>query len=214
MRPLRGVVRRTRDPDRDFWDILFGEGAPLGRRRTLLLLLIVSAGLLTFFVPLITTSPAVLGKERWSIFDVAWHVGQKELPPSNWSIHVVRLPLDPAFVYLLLLGVLSALLFLPRLHKRLAWMALLGIFLTLEMGQFDDVDFERTFYEQASYRSNFALVHHVDFGQLVLTLLGVYGAILFVVMREDLDTEVNENSCRRSGRRATPKSQSSLMSKS
>ena len=153
------------------------------------MLVIVSAGILTFFVPLITTSPAVLGKGRWSVFDLAWHVGQGELPPSHWSIHIVRLPLDPALIYLLLMCVLVA-VFLPQVHKRLAWIAVLGIFLTLEMWQFDDVDFERTFYEQASYRSNFSLVHHVGFGQLVLALLCVYGSILFVVVREDLDTDI------------------------
>jgi hypothetical protein len=179
----------VRKSEKDFWDILYGDGNPLGPRRRSILLVIIAAGILTFFVPLMTTDPPVLGRTQWSVFDLALHVCQRELPPSDhWRIDLVKLPPDPALLYLLLLFLLVVLLF-PSLHRHLAAMAAIGILVNSEMWKFQDLDFERTFYGHLSYNPNFSLARHVGIGQLVLALLAVYGSVLFVVVQEDLEGE-------------------------
>lgn len=178
-----------RKPEKDFWDILYGDGNSLGPRRRSILLVIIAAGILTFFVPLMTTDPPVLGRTQWSVFDLALRVCQRELPPSNhWTTDLVKLPPDPVLLYLLLLSLLVV-LFFPSLHRHLAAMAAIGILLNSEMWKFQDVDFERTFYGHLSYNPNSSLARHVGIGQLVLALLAVFGSVLFVVVQEDLEGE-------------------------
>jgi hypothetical protein len=179
----------VRKPEKDFWDILYGDGNPLGPRRRSILRIVATVGILTFFVPLIATDPPVLSKAQWSVFDLALHVCQRELPPSNhWATDLVKLPPDPALLYLLLLSIMVV-LFFPSLHRHLAAMSAIGILLNSEMWKFQDVDFERTFYGHLSYNSNSSLARHVGIGQLVLALLVVFGSVLFVVVQEDLEGE-------------------------
>jgi hypothetical protein len=68
-------------------------------------------------------------------------------------------------------------------------MAAIGILLSSEMWKFQDVDFERTFYGRLSYNPNDSVARHVGIGQLVLTLLAVFGFVLFVVVQEDMEGE-------------------------
>jgi hypothetical protein len=67
---------------------------PMGRRRRALALLAVVAGLLTFFLPLVTTDPAVMGRSRWSPWNISWQIYEGNLPPS--------IPFMATAVYLLL----------------------------------------------------------------------------------------------------------------
>ena len=184
--------KHERRPEKDFWDTLYGEGSPLGRRRRSILLIIIAVGILTFFAPLITTDPPVLGRTQWSVFELSLHVYQRELPPSRqWAIDPVMLPPDPVVLYSLLLCLLAILRF-PGLHRHLAAIAVIGIFVNGEMWKFQGVDFERTFYGHASYDPNLSLSRHVGFGQLVLALLAVFGSVLFVAVHEDLDQESSQ----------------------
>ena len=176
-----------RNQEKDFWDILFGDGSPLGPTRRPLILVTVGAGLLVFLLPLITTSPPVLAKTRWSLVDIAWHVYQAELPASHsLSVSHVLWLLDPLAIGALLIGVLWA-VFSPNLQKRLAMIALWGLFLTLEMWWWDDSHFEIMFYGHVIYGPGISLIRRVGSGQLELALLLVFGAILFVAVQEDLD---------------------------
>ena len=98
--------------EKDFWDLLSAEVEPLGRRRQSALLMIVGAGFLVFLAPLITTNPPVLSKSRWSLLDLAWPIGQLELPVSHaWSASNVLWLLDPLCIFILLVSVLAAVFF-------------------------------------------------------------------------------------------------------
>jgi hypothetical protein len=183
-------------PEKDFWDILYGEGDPLGPRRRRILLIIIAAGILTFFIPLLTTDPAVLGRSHWSLFELAGHIYQGDLPFAfHWPIDLIKLPLETGIVYFLLLCLLGALYF-PDLHRHLAAMAAAGILFTLGVWRYSGPDFELALYGHSSYpwspftySSFFPAPRHVQFGELILALLAVYGFVLFVVVHEDLEGE-------------------------
>lgn len=181
----------TRRPEKDFWDILYGEGAALGPRRRSILFVIVAAGILTFFVPLMTTDPPVLGKAHWSLFNMALRICQGRLPPSHtWQLSLdvgyILFFLDPVIIYSLMLCLLAVLYF-PALHRHMAAMAAFGAFTTVEMWRFMADDFEVTFYGHASY--NGFLVRHVGLVQLVMALLTVFGSALYVLVHVELDRE-------------------------
>jgi hypothetical protein len=168
------------------WDVLLGFGVPFGPKRRTLTLGVLLVGVLTFFVPLVTTDPPVLGRSQWSVFDMVWHICQRELPPSRyWSLKLIYLPLDCFFIYLLFLSAILLLRF-PNLHKQLARISVLGIFLLAEMWQWDKDSFEVTFYGHVSYQ-NLSSIRHVGFGQLTLVLIAIWGTVLFIATNENLD---------------------------
>jgi hypothetical protein len=63
---MKHIGQREQGPRRNsFWDILVGNGSPLGPKRRLLALIVVAGGILTFFLPLISTQPPVLQTSDW-----------------------------------------------------------------------------------------------------------------------------------------------------
>lgn len=57
-----------------------GPMTPLGRRRRQLASLVIAIGLYTFFVPLVTIDPPVLGRTQWSALNIASEIYRRKLP--------------------------------------------------------------------------------------------------------------------------------------
>src|SRR2546426_4281376 len=141
----------------------------MDRRKRSFAFLIVVGGILTFFLPLVTTDPPVMGRTRWSGWNIACQVQAGNLPPvrhySERNEFLLSIPWMAAAIYLLLVVALIALCFScsPEL---LAKIAVGGCF----TGSFWSVDrfrFEEMFYGDWSYHTfangNFSLVRHVGF---------------------------------------------------
>lgn len=172
----------------NFWDVLIGIGEPFGAKRRSLAAVTLAVGILTFFVPLITTNPPVQDRGRWSVFDLVQHVWDRELPPGpNWHLAVVHFPIDCLLLYFSLL-VAVALLRFPRLQDKLVLTALLSIYLDVAMWQWQKEDFEVMFYGHVSY-DNVHLAQSVGVGELVFAQLVVWGAVLFIATKKELDGE-------------------------
>jgi hypothetical protein len=182
-----GTPRLFNKRDDDWLTVLVGASHQVfGRRRKMLALAAIAAGVVVLFVPLVTTDPPVVGKAQWSIFDVVFHIYQKKLPPSSdWSAGYVDLPYAIAIVYLLLLAAAAVLCF-PNLHRKLPPIALFAMYIAGEMWKRDKNSFEMMFYGTNSYH-NLSLVRHVGFGQLVIVLVVVTGALLYIAMDKELD---------------------------
>jgi len=151
---------------------------PLGRRRRSLAFMAVIAGLLTFFLPLVTTNPAVMGHSHWSPWNISWQIYEGSLPPS--------IPFMATAVYLLLMVAFVALC-LDSSRDALAKIAIFGLFTS--MFWFEDRNcFEELFYGEVHYH-NLPLVRHVGFGDLTFVLLGAMGCLLYIAFNEALDTE-------------------------
>lgn len=178
-----------RKPERDLWDKLFFDVAPLGPRRRTLLLGVIGVGILTFIVPLVTTDPPVAGMTRWSPFNMVWQMYQGKLhspacercgEPLIRSL--LALPLVVTVAYLLLVFVLVALCFSCSTRVVIS-VALFGMYFILRGGWSvgTRIETQQTFYELRNGR--------VELGQVMVALLTVYGSLLFVVALEDLEPE-------------------------
>jgi len=182
-----------------FWDILAGNGPPMGPKRRSLALIVVAGGILTFFVPLVSTRPPVLRTTDWSPFDIVRQMYLGHLPqpicercgePMIRSL--LALPFDVAVVYGLMLSALGALCF--RKTAVLAWIGIVGITFSLQTYMVTGGTnfatkwgFEWTFYGQPQSLQSSAK-GPVFYGWLTTALLMVMCAIVFVATREDLDT--------------------------
>ena len=63
----------------------FSRTTPLGKRRKSLAFFVVALGIISFFWPLITTDPPVLGKTQWSAWNVVCQIYQGNLPNRKLS---------------------------------------------------------------------------------------------------------------------------------
>ena len=162
----------------------------MGRRKRSFAFLIVVGGILTFFLPLVTTDPPVMGRTRWSGWNIACQVQAGNLPPvrhySERNEFLLSIPLMAAAIYLLLVVALIALCFSCS-PEVLAKIAVVGWF-TSWFWRGDRISFEEMFYGDWSYH-NFSLVRHVGFGQLTIVLLGVMLALFLVSRSEDIHSE-------------------------
>jgi len=162
---------------------------PLGRRRRSLAFLAIVAGLLTFFLPLVTTHPAVMGRSHWSPWNISRQIYEGNLPPS--------IPLMATVSYLLLMVAFGALC-LTSSRDVLAKIAIFGFF-TSWFWRGDRRSFEVLFYGDVHYEVTryhyLGIVSHVGFGDLTIVLLGAMGSLLYIALKEDLDLEpVTESS--------------------
>jgi hypothetical protein len=158
---------------------------PLGKRRKSLAFLVIAAGLLTFFLPLVTTNPPVVGRSRWSACSILWQIYEGNLPLKSENL-LSSIPVMATVVYLLLVFGFVALC-LSASRDGLAIIAIFGFFTTM-FWRGDRNSFEELFYGRAIYH-NLSLVRHVGFGDLTIVLLGTTGALLYIAVNEDLDTE-------------------------
>lgn len=166
---------------------------PLGTAQRTLGLLIVGAGLLTFFFPLITTDPPVLGRSHWSPLLITVQMCEGQLPRSHGMNSVspgdvlFSIPLMFTAMYLLDLAALAT-LFLspyPKLMRGIAWAELCMCW----AWRGDRRSFELLFYGTFSYREGFSLVRHVSIGQLTFILVAVMGVIWLLSMEDHTETE-------------------------
>jgi hypothetical protein len=122
----------------------------LGARRKFWALTVVAVGLLTFFLPLITTDTVVLGKTKWSVMNLMSEVCSGELPPpSGLAVGPGYLAflLTLAAPYLLLLySGIAVLLSFDSLPRRLSVVGCFGVFVAAEIWQWDKGSFEQTFF--------------------------------------------------------------------
>jgi hypothetical protein len=166
--------------------------ADLSQRGKSWALVVIVAGLLTFFAPLITTDSPVLGKTRWSALDVTWHLAAGDLPPAP------RRPRDPVGLYvglglglwaaylLWLYAAAAVLLSSDSLSKQLAKVGWTGIIVAATIWHWDKDLFEEILYGGKSYQ-NFQLVRHVEFGQLILTIAVVMAVLICIARDQDSD---------------------------
>jgi hypothetical protein len=151
---------------------------PLGRRRRSLAFIVVIAGLLMFFLPLVTTDPAVMGHSHWSPWNISRQIYEGNLPPS--------IPFMTTATFLVLVFAFGALC-LDSSRDVLAKIAILGLFTGL--ASLDDrISFETLFYGKVSYH-NHSLVRHVGTGDLMFVLLGAMGCLLYIAFNESSDTK-------------------------
>lgn len=158
--------------------------------------MVLLAGMILFFLPLITTNPPVFHKERWSLWDMVWLIFTQEFPTSG----LAGAPSAGQFL-LLDFGVIYALFLyaLVRLHRqfqpsRLACIGLFGMLYTYVVWKWDADVFERVFYGHLTYKpSSIFPVIHVGFVSLVLVLLAIWGSFVWIVTHEDIDEPLPEN---------------------
>ncbi|HLX85814.1 MAG TPA: hypothetical protein VKR59_18085 [Terriglobales bacterium] len=151
---------------------------PLGRRRRSLAFIAVIAGLLTFFLPLVTTNPAVMGHTYWCPWKIAWKIYEGSLPRS--------IPFMTTAAFLPLVFAFGALC-LNSSRDVLAKIAIVGLFTCLASLD-DKSSFEALFYGKLTYQ-NHSLVRHVGFGDLTFLLFGATACLLYIAFNEALDTE-------------------------
>jgi hypothetical protein len=161
----------------------------MGRRKRSFALAIVVGGILTFFLPLVTADPPVMGRTRWSAWNIACQIQAGNLPPVRHypNEFLLSIPLMAAGIYLLLVVALIALCFSCS-PEVLAKIAVVG-WCTSWFWSGDRMSFEEMFYGDWSYH-NFSLVRHVGFGQLTIVLLGVMLALFLVSRSKDIDDEL------------------------
>jgi hypothetical protein len=131
----------------------------------------ITIGLLTFFVPLITTEPPVSGISRWSLLQIALR------PPTKVVLYGITLNVwqsDFGVVYLLLFVTLISTLFFPS-RKLLGTIGLLGAVVTQQLWRFAQTDLDLTFYGsvQANKLPPFLFGKGVNLTPLILVLLGI-----------------------------------------
>ena len=185
-----------------FWEILTGNGPPLGRKRRSMALLVVTAGILTFFVPLVSTHPPVLQTTDWSPFDIVRQMYLGRLPQpicERCGEPIIRsllaLPFQVTLVYGLMLSAL-AVLCRRATAAALAWIGIIGVVFSLDTYMLRGGTnfaakwgFEWTFYGQPQSLEPSAQ-GPVLYGWLTIALLTVMVALVFIAVREDLDTEL------------------------
>jgi len=161
---------------------------PLGRRRRLLALLAVGAGLLTFFVPLITIDSPVLGTTHWSAFSTVTSMYEGKLSQpvcERCGEPLIRsllaLPIEISVVYLLFGCALVALCF-SESSKILAVLGSIGSIVCLNAGYATTWAFEETFYGRIISR-----VRRVHDWAFVTVLLALMLSIVYVSLKEGLD---------------------------
>ncbi len=173
---------RSSNRSKDFMSLLFGrEDQILGPRRRRLVLIAIAIGFVTFFLQLISIDPPVRGKTQWSLFDICWRISERGLPP----IDPVSLPFSLSVVYVLLVSAGVAVC-VSGLHRRIPLIALTAAFMATESWNWDKSSFEEICYRDRPYH-NLSVAGHVAFGQLILFLLIVTGALVFISTNEDLD---------------------------
>ena len=155
---------------------------PLGRRRASLAFLVIASGLLTFFLPLVTTDPAVMGISHWSAWNISSEIYLGNLALKRNDL-LSSIPIMPTSVYILLVLALAMLWISPS-RDTFKKMAVVGIF-TSWFWRGDRRAFEELFYGNFGYQ-NFSLVRRVETGQLTIVLLVVMGCLLFIATNEDL----------------------------
>lgn len=93
---------------------LIGKMDPMDKRSRLMAAILILVGLWTFIAPTITTDPPVLGRGRWSPFDILTQINDRSLPThTEISSGTTEVEIYFVAVYFLLLLALVFVTFLP-----------------------------------------------------------------------------------------------------
>ena len=168
----------------------FSRTTPLGKRRKSLAFFVVALGIISFFWPLITTDPPVLGKTQWSAWNVACQIYQGNLPnrklsdtcercDRQWVLALFYVPKLPTALYVLIVLAL-VLLCLSRSATALALLGTMGAIAAWQSWRWDESGFERLFYGHL-------FVGHVRFGRFMFLWLVLMVALVVISHTEDLD---------------------------
>jgi hypothetical protein len=159
---------------------------PLGVHPRLSALLVITLGLLTFFIPLVTVDPPVLDKTHWSAFDMVRQMYQGNLHApacERCGERVVRalvaLPFLVSSIYALMIAALLP-LSVPYAMNTLAAISGIGVAGSLSLWRNATAwAFEDTFYGRSSR------VRHVHYGSLQFALFGVMVALFIIAISRD-----------------------------
>lgn len=105
--------------------------------------LVIATGLVSFFVPLITTTPSVMGKRQWSLFDVIWQLQLGSLQGSAADLIVPGVAFG--LPYLLMLLAMVCLWVFPDADF-LARVGIAGAIVASLIFRFGNMDLEVIFY--------------------------------------------------------------------
>jgi hypothetical protein len=167
----------------------FGD-EPFGARRRALALLVIAVGMLTFFVPLVTTDPPVVGTSRWSAFAIVMRMYEGKLPEpicERCGEPLIRsllaLPITVSVNYALMVVALVALSF-PESPGFLRKVTLVGGLFDLIGVNYSGTKwgFENTFYGRI-----YTYSVHVHYRWLTDPLLLVMVTLFFISVKKDLD---------------------------
>jgi hypothetical protein len=128
---------------------------------------LISIGLLSFFEPLITTKPPVMGRTQWSLLDLVRQLHHGGFH-GNLLGDVVVPSLSFGLPYLLMLLALASLCFFPS-PKLLAWSGVIGAIASALAFRFGDMDLERLFYGKCC--SMPGPVKHVKLASVLLIVM-------------------------------------------
>ena len=106
-------------------------------------IVLIAIGLLSFFEPLITTKPPVMGRAQWSLLDIVRQLQKGGLHTSAGNL--VLPSISFGLPYLLMLFAFFNLCFFPA-QKVLAWVGVIGAIDASLIFRFGDTDLERVFY--------------------------------------------------------------------
>ncbi len=169
--------------------------AYLGLRPRLRALLVIALGFLTFFLPLVTVDPPVLGTTHWSAFNIVcqMHEGNLHAPACErcgepFVRALVALPFLVTLMYALMIAALLP-LSVPYAMNTLAAISGLGVAGSLYLWRNATAwAFEDTFY------GRWSSVRHVHYGSLQLALFGVMVVLFLIAIGGDGAPSARKNS--------------------
>lgn len=162
----------------------FKTAGSLGPRRRSLAFLAVLTGLLTFFLPIVSTDPEVMGIAHWSVWNISWQIYEGNLLPNRDDL-LSSIPMMPLAILVLLFLAFVVLCVSPS-SRTLTKIAATGCF-TGWFWRGDRISFEELFYGNVSHDRS-SLIQHVGSTQLTILLLASTGSLLFVATNERWDS--------------------------
>jgi len=156
----------------------------LGARRRLLAASVVALGLVTFFIPFITSEPPAKGMSNWSLWNIACAIQNGSLPGSPNHNFVAIMGLIYAVLLVDLIGLCFSVVFsVPKIQITVA---LIGAWLCCvarysHLGQ-TNWKLDRLFYGETS-------CGHVSLGQILTGLIVIMTALCLFSLDAMLDTD-------------------------
>lgn len=169
--------------------ILGFDDVHFGPRRKLLATIIVGAGLLTFFLPLINTMPSILNKTQWSMYEIVIDVYNGRLFPDRTD--VILFPVEILIIYFNLLGALIIVYFWSS-QRALSFMSVVGMWFAVRSWYWKKDDFDFMFSSARGLTS----MPQVSLGVLSMSLFGTMLALLFITTCDTLDSEIEPKASR------------------
>lgn len=154
----------------------FDDHTDLNPTSRLVAFLTVAIGLLTFFLPLITTQPAILSETRWSLYGIVAGVYAGRFFPIRSEL--LSLPISLPVAYALMVGSIIRLCF-ARPQTVLRFIAGVDILLAVRAWYWEKADFQRIFYSSASSTA----WPQVDLGTLSVCIIASMTTLLVITTR-------------------------------